>query len=103
VDNTIERLDNYETESNRLQKATKNLEGSISFTELFTSGFMKLYTQYESIEELLSSGGFEVNSEEDYEAIADEDIDAHVSKTTNFRSWREMLTEAVDAYTDLEH
>ncbi|WP_143159014.1 hypothetical protein [Desulfosporosinus lacus] len=64
---------------------------------------MKLYTQYESIEDLLSSGGFEVNSEEDYEAISDEDIDAHVSKTTNFSSWREMLTEAVDAYTDFEH
>ena len=70
-----------------------------SFTELFTSEFMRQYTQYESIEELLSSGGFEVNSEEDYEAIPDEDIDAHVRKTTNFRSWKEMLTEAVQAYT----
>ena len=93
----IESFDNFEGESNPLQKAAKDLEGSISFTELFTSEFMQLYTQYESIEELLSSGGFEVNSEEDYEAIPDEDIDAHVAKTTNFRSWKEMLTEAVEA------
>lgn len=70
-----------------------------SFTELFTSDFMRHYTQYESIDELLSSGGFVVNSEEDYEAIPDEAIDAHVRKTTNFLSWKEMLTEAVDAYT----
>ena len=103
MENIIEKLDNYTTVPNRLQKTTENLEGSISFTELFTSEFMKLYTQYKSIEELLSSGGFEVNSEEDYEAIADEDIDAHVLKTTNFQTWREMLTEAVDAYTGLEH
>ncbi|HBV88168.1 MAG TPA: hypothetical protein DEF42_16310 [Desulfosporosinus sp.] len=60
---------------------------------------MRHYTQYESIDELLSSGGFVVNSEEDYEAIPDEAIDAHVRKTTNFLSWKEMLTEAVDAYT----
>jgi len=72
----------------------------ISFTELFTSDFMRQYTQYESIDELLSSGGFVVNSEEDYEAIPDEDIDAHVRRTTNFLSWKEMLTEAVEAYTN---
>lgn len=98
-----EGLNNFDAKSNILDKAAENLESSISFTELFTSEFMKLYTQYDSIEELLSSGGFEVNSEEDYEAIPDEDIDAHVSKTTNFSSWREMLTEAVEAYTDFEN
>ena len=87
----IENFDNSEGESN-----------AVSFTELFTPEFMRLYTQYESIEELLSSGGFEVNSEEDYEAIPDEDIDAHVAKTTNFRSWKEMLTEAIEVTFTLE-
>ena len=103
MENASERCNNYGAESNSLQQAAESLEGPISFTELFSSEFMELYTQYESIEELLSSGGFEVNSEEDYEAISDDDIDAHVLKTTNFRSWREMLIEAVDAYTDVEH
>ena len=103
MEDVSERCVNYRAESNSLRKAAERLEGPISFTELFSSEFMKLYTQYESIEELLSSGGFEVNSEEDYEAISDEDIDAHVLKTTNFQTWREMLTEAVDAYTDIEH
>ena len=99
MEGTIEGIDNFEGESNCLQKAAKNSEEPITFTELFTFEFMRLYTQYESIEELLSSGGFKVNSEEDYEAIRDEDIDPLVRKTTNFRSWKEMLTEAVEAYT----
>jgi hypothetical protein len=44
-------------------------------------------------------GGFEINSEDDYEAIPDEDIDAHVAKTTKFDSWEEMLTNAIgDSY-----
>ncbi|MCO5388592.1 hypothetical protein [Desulfosporosinus sp.] len=74
-------------------------EGSIPFTALFPSQFMQQYTQFKSIEELLSSGGFEVNSEEDYEAIPDEDIDAHVAKTTKFNSWKEMLTNAVNSFS----
>ncbi|KUO71244.1 MAG: hypothetical protein APF81_24190 [Desulfosporosinus sp. BRH_c37] len=95
----IKGIDNFEGESNCPQKAVKHSEDHpITFTELFTSEFMRLYTQFESIEELLTSGGFEVNSEEDYEAISDEDIDAHVANTTNFCSWEEMLIEAIEAY-----
>ena len=99
MEEIIEGIDNFEGESNCPQKAVKNSEDPITFTELFTSEFMRLYTQFESIEELLSSGGFKVNSEEDYEAIPDEDIDAYVVNTTNFRSWKEMLIEAIEAYT----
>lgn len=76
----------------------ENSKGPVYFTDLFNSEFMKLYTQYNTIEELLLAGGFEVNSEEDYEAIPDEIIDSHVAKTTNFQSWKEMLTEAVKDY-----
>lgn len=92
----IEGFDNFEGEANRLQEAAKDLEGSIPFSDLFPSGFMHRYTQYDSIDELLSSGGFEVNSEDDYEAIPDEDIDAHVAKTTKFDSWQAMLTNAIE-------
>jgi len=92
----IEGFDNFEGESYRLQEVANNSEGLIPFTELFTSEFMHQYTQFDSIEELLSSGGFEVNSEDDYEAIPDEDIDAYVAKTTKFDSWEQMLTNAIE-------
>lgn len=75
-----------------------DIEGSTFFTDLFTAEFMQQYTQFKSIDELLSSGGFVVNSEEDYVAIPDEEIDAHVAKTTRFSSWKEMLTDAIEAY-----
>ncbi|AFM40685.1 hypothetical protein Desaci_1693 [Desulfosporosinus acidiphilus SJ4] len=71
---------------------------TVTLSDIFRSEFMKLYTQYESIEELLTAGGFEVNTEDDYDAIPDEAINAHVAKTTNFRSWKEMLTEAAEDY-----
>ncbi|SHI30439.1 hypothetical protein [Desulfosporosinus lacus] len=90
-----EDFNNIEAESDQQQNAANAAEGSIPFTDLFSSQFMQQYTQFDSIDELLSSGGFEVNSEEDYEAISDEDIDAHVVKTTKFNSWKEMLTNAI--------
>lgn len=93
----IEGFDNFEVESNRHQKVANKEEDLILFTDLFTPEFMQQYTQFESIEELLLSGGFEINSEEDYEAIPDENIDAHVAKTTKFDTWKEMLTNAIEA------
>ena len=69
----------------------------MDFTDLFPGEFMKQYTEFESIQELLSSGGFFINSEEDYEAIPDQDIDAYIQKTTKFGSWREMLINALEA------
>ncbi|HEY8909104.1 MAG TPA: hypothetical protein VIM51_02330 [Desulfosporosinus sp.] len=74
----------------------EDLEGSIPLADLFPSGFMHQYTQFDSIDELLSSGGFNINSAEDYEAIPDETIDAHVAKTTKFDSWQDLLTHAIE-------
>ncbi|MDR3602832.1 MAG: hypothetical protein P4L49_20535 [Desulfosporosinus sp.] len=86
-------------DSNPLQEASTDIEGSIPFTDLFPSRFMHQYTQFDSIEDLLAAGGFEVNSEDDYESIPDEDINALVAKTTKFDSWEEMLTNAIgDSY-----
>lgn len=94
----IESFNNIESESNFPQSPPEDSENQVQLGEIFTPEFMRLYTQFESIEELLSAGGFVINSEEDYEAIPDEDIDAHIAKTTNFQSWKEMLTEATDTY-----
>ena len=44
----IEGFDNFEGEANHLQEAAKDLEGSIPFSDLFPSGFMHRYTQFDS-------------------------------------------------------
>ncbi|WP_407311388.1 hypothetical protein [Desulfosporosinus sp. SB140] len=95
----IESFNHIENETNWLEKPPRDLEEeTVTLSQIFTSQFMQLHTQFGSIEELLSSGGFEINSEEDYDAIPDRDIDAHVAVTTNFSTWKEMLIAAADAY-----
>lgn len=95
----LENSDYFAGKSDPLPQTSQDLGGSILFTDLFTPEFMRKYTQFESIDELLASGGFEVNSEEDYEAIPDAEIDAHVAKTTRFHSWKELLTDAIETYS----
>lgn len=99
----IEGFNNFEVDSIQQQKAAHDVEGSMSFTDLFSSEFMQQYTRFDTIEELFSSGNFIINSEHDYEAISDKDIDAHVVKTTKFGSWKEMLTNAIEAKFTLKN
>lgn len=96
----IKGLDKLQKQLNQMEKATKKLERtkSISFDKLFTSSFMRKYTNFSSFDEFLDAGNFEVNSQEDFEAIPDDEMDQLVRDTTKFSSWEEMLTTATELY-----
>lgn len=85
----------------QFQKNLKNVSGQhkVSFAEIFDSKFMRKYTNFSSFEQFLESGNFVVNSQKDFEAIPDADMDIHVRKVTRFSSWKEMLTEAAKQNT----
>ena len=82
-------LEELQKKMNKLSKTN-----DVSFAELFNSKFMRRYTEFSTFEELLEKGGFEVESEEDFEAIPEDDFDLHISKHTSFSSWEEMLSTA---------
>ncbi|QIB68584.1 hypothetical protein Ami103574_04275 [Aminipila butyrica] len=71
----------------------------VNFDEIFNSNFMKKYTYFSSFDELLKSGNFFVNSQEDFENIPDDIFDKHIQAVTHFGSWQEMLNEAANQYT----
>lgn len=96
----IEGLDKLEKRLNQMERAAKELDGthSVSFENLFTTSFMKKYTQFQSIEEFFSSSGFDVTSQEDFEAIPEKDLDAYVSNNTSFETWEDMFSKAMVGY-----
>jgi len=98
----IDGLDKLQNRLKQMEEAAKELEKgeSVPFSVLFSSVFMGQYTQFNSFEDFLSAGGFEVNSQEDFEAIPDEAMDTHVAKTTKFGSWDEMLSTAGKEYVE---
>lgn len=77
-----------------MQKTVENLNGEVSFDVLFNRNFMTSNTKFSSFDDLLTKGGFEVNSQEDFAAIPDDEFDKFISENTNFSSWDEMLSVA---------
>ena len=75
----IKGLDKLEKQLKQMQKGAKELSRTkqVSFSELFTTSFMKKYTSFSSMDELLNAGGFKVESQEDFEAIPDTELDRH--------------------------
>lgn len=97
----IKGLDKLQKQLKNIERAAKELEKgeNVSFDVLFNPSFMRKNTQFNTFEDFLTDGNFVVNSQEDFEAIPDKDIDDHVSKTTKFNNWQEMLDTAATEYT----
>jgi len=96
----MQGLDKLQKKFEQMQKAAKELEKTktVSFNELFTSSFMKKYTKFSTIDEFFEAAKFVINSQEDFEAIPDEELDAHVKNSTAFSSWEDMLSKATEIY-----
>ncbi|MEI2395573.1 hypothetical protein V8V88_09940 [Paenibacillus phytohabitans] len=103
-ENTIsvkfEGFDELERNLNNLQNKVQQLEETetVAFTDLFITSFMREYTDYSSFEELLEAGGFEVNSQEDFQNIPDDVFDKHIAEHTKFDNWGEMLQQGTNEY-----
>jgi len=91
-----------------LQKQLKDMERkarelekgvNVSFEELFNENFMSKYTKFNSFEDFLTAGNFDVESQEDFEAIPDEEFDAHVANNSKFNDWSNMMNTAGTEYT----
>ena len=84
------------SELDKLKRKAKKLHGEqdIPYDVLFSTSFMKRYTPYSTKIELFEAGGFKFDSNEEFENLPEEKLDQHVSKSTNFNSWSEMLNKA---------
>ncbi|MBW9157236.1 hypothetical protein [Clostridium tagluense] len=94
-------FDELEKQFTQMQQGAKELTDteSVSFEDLFPSSFMEEHTNFLSFNKFLEAGKFIVNSQEDFEAIPDSELDSHVSKSTKFSSWEDMLGEATEEFT----
>lgn len=97
---TIKGLKGIQKNVREIQKEVKTLgqQKSVNFEELFIPQFMRKYTEYNTFDELLAGGGFEVNSQDDFLEIPDDIFDEHISKHTKFRKWQAMLDAATSEF-----
>ena len=97
-------LDQLQRQLNKLAKNAHDLDGKhqVPFSVLFNPAFLAAHSSFGSFDELLIAGGFEVNSEEDFEAIPDDVFDAHIASVTDFAGWEQMLSAATEEYVSRE-
>lgn len=96
----MDGLDDLKRELNRMQKNARELGGKheVPFNQLFNRAFMRKYTRFASLDELLEAGGFHARTNDEFEAIPENELDAHIAKCTKFKSWEAMLQEATEQY-----
>lgn len=70
----------------------------VDFDEVFNTSFMRRYTKFRTFEKFLQGGRFGIESQRNFEALPEEQMDAWVRKSTKFSSWQEMLDIATDKY-----
>ncbi len=73
-------------------------ENNVPFQELFNPAFMRKYTNFQNIDDMLENSGFKIESQEDFEAIDDLKWDEYVRKNTRFQNWHEMMSEATSLW-----
>ncbi|WP_137290881.1 hypothetical protein [Natronorubrum halophilum] len=96
----IDGLDELQDQLEGMAETAEELDGEneIPFDELFTDGFMQQYTDFESFDELLEKSQWNVESEDDFLSIPDDEFDMYIADQTSFNSWEQMYGEAAENY-----
>lgn len=96
----VSGIDELQKDLQKMKRKAQKLNGthSVSFADLFTTAFMRKHTRFLSIDAFLKAGGFNASTSEEFEAIPVKDLDAYVKRATRFRSWDDMMDEAISEY-----
>lgn len=87
-----------------LDKLKKQLEemadlgGGVPMVEIFNPEFMMMYTDFDSFEAFLEASPWSVESQEDFEAIPEDEFDEYVNEHTEFPSWDVMFETGGSRY-----
>lgn len=97
----IEGLDGLSKKLDKLAKSAKGLDGThtVSMTDILTSNFISEHTRFANANELFEASGFKCDSQEDFEAIPEDELDKFIQSESSFGSWKDMLGAAGRAWT----
>jgi hypothetical protein len=96
----VQGLDALQRKLTDLQHRADAMSGSheVPLADLFTSEFMLLHTDFDSLESMFTAGGMSIRSQADFEAIPLDTWDVIVRGRTRFQTWEEMKQAAATEY-----
>ena len=95
----IKGLKEAQDKLKKLADDAEKLDGqSVPLSEVLTDEFVQKNSPFDSLDNLIKASGYTVESQEDLEAIPDEEWDRFISENTDFDSWQEMIDSAGAIY-----
>ena len=96
----LQGFDDLRRKLENLKRRAQSLNGSVPFEDLFPPEFMRRYTDFKTIEEMLCAFGTPITSSEDFASIPDQEWDAYVKRSTKFSGWEAMQKQAGEDYVE---
>lgn len=92
----IKGLNQLKRQLHKLQQDVEKVAKTriIDIEEMFHENFMQKYTIFLSFQDMLDKSGYEINSNDDFAAIPDEEWDIYIHHTTQFWDWDAMCAQA---------
>jgi hypothetical protein len=96
----ISGLDELQRKLEGIARRARELDGThnVPLNDLATPEFMRHYTDFSSINEMMEASGFQVRSIDDFKQIPDDEWDAFIARRTRFSTWKEFLQKAGVGY-----
>lgn len=88
-DDFHKRLKQMGNKAKELEKGT-----TVSFTDLFNDRFMQIHTKFNNIDEFFDKSPFEIQTEEDFDKINENELDEYVRNHSRFSGWEDMKGKA---------
>jgi hypothetical protein len=88
----IKWANNFEELINNISDTLKQYDGQlIGIDRLFTAEFMSQHTGFADFDAWIAAGGFQCETQEDFDGLPKDELDSYVAQSTDFNSWQEML------------
>lgn len=100
----IHGLDDFQKDLKQLKRNARSIgqRRSIDLDQLLSKHFLRRHTKFSSLDHLFDESPFDVETQEDFDALNDRDLDDFIRKSTGFRSWQGMLDQAADEWAGAE-
>lgn len=90
--------------SKKLKQLADNaakLDGThtLGMQDVLTPSFMGRHTRFKTVDEFFDASGFKVDTQEEFEAIPEDELDTFVRTESHFPSWKELLQSAGTEWT----
>lgn len=97
---TIKGLDKLQRQLDELQRKVEKASGTheVPIEELLTPDFMLRFTNFSSAQEMFDASGLDFETQEDFDALPVDQLDAFIAANTQFNTWDELVAAAGTEY-----